>query len=38
MAHAGQLGTFVLPEWRGRGVGRALFEATRRFADTGGLP
>jgi len=36
MAHAGQLGTFVLPEWRGRGVGRALFDATRPFADTAG--
>ena len=36
MAHAGQLGTFVLPEWRGRGVGRALFQATRLFADTAG--
>ncbi len=32
MAHVGQLGTFVLPAWRGRGVGRALFDATLRFA------
>jgi RimJ/RimL family protein N-acetyltransferase len=32
MAHVGQLGTFLLPEWRGRGVGRALFAATRQFA------
>src|SRR5215471_5708522 len=22
MAHVGQLGTFLLPEWRGRGIGR----------------
>ena len=36
MSHAGTLGTFVLPEWRGRGVGRALFEATRRFANAAG--
>jgi RimJ/RimL family protein N-acetyltransferase len=32
MAHVGQLGTFLLPEWRRRGVGKALFDATRRFA------
>jgi ribosomal protein S18 acetylase RimI-like enzyme len=32
MAHVGQLGTFVQPAARGLGVGRALFEATRRFA------
>lgn len=32
MAHVGQLGTFLLPEWRRRGVGMALFDATRRFA------
>ena len=31
MAHVGQLGTFLLPEWRGRGVGQALFHATMRF-------
>jgi ribosomal protein S18 acetylase RimI-like enzyme len=36
MAHAGTLGTFVLPEWRGRGVGRALFDATVRFACAAG--
>ena len=32
MAHVGQLGTFLLPEWRGRGVGRALFDVTISFA------
>jgi RimJ/RimL family protein N-acetyltransferase len=32
MAHVGQLGTFLLPEWRRRGVGQSLFSATRRFA------
>jgi ribosomal protein S18 acetylase RimI-like enzyme len=32
MAHVGQLGTFILPAWRGRGVGTALFQATHRFA------
>jgi RimJ/RimL family protein N-acetyltransferase len=32
MAHVGQLGTFLLPEWRGRGIGRSLFAATRQFA------
>ena len=32
MSHVAQVGTFVLPSWRGRGVGPALFEATRPFA------
>jgi L-amino acid N-acyltransferase YncA len=32
MSHVAQVGTFVLPAWRGRGVGPALFEVTRRFA------
>jgi putative acetyltransferase len=32
MAHVGSIGTFLLPDWRNRGVGRALFDATRRFA------
>jgi RimJ/RimL family protein N-acetyltransferase len=32
MAHVGQVGTFLLPEWRGRGVGRALFNSTTQFA------
>ena len=36
MAHVGQLGTFLLPEWRRRGVGLALFDATRRFAASTG--
>jgi RimJ/RimL family protein N-acetyltransferase len=36
MAHVGSLGTFLLPEWRNRGVGRALFAATRPFAASNG--
>jgi L-amino acid N-acyltransferase YncA len=32
MAHVGQLGTYLLPEWRGHGIGRAMFAATRQFA------
>jgi RimJ/RimL family protein N-acetyltransferase len=36
MAHVGQLGTFLLPAWRRRGVGLALFDATRRFATSAG--
>jgi RimJ/RimL family protein N-acetyltransferase len=36
MAHVGQLGTFLLPEWRRRGVGLALFDATKRFAASTG--
>lgn len=32
MAHVAQLGTFILPSWRRHGVGRALFQETRRFA------
>lgn len=32
MAHVGQLGTFLLPEWRHRGVGRQLWEFTLTFA------
>lgn len=36
MAHVGQLGTFVLPRWRGHGIGEALFAATRQFAVAAG--
>lgn len=32
MAHVGQLGTFVLPDWRESGVGRQLWHATKAFA------
>jgi ribosomal protein S18 acetylase RimI-like enzyme len=32
MAHVGQLGTFLLPAWRGRGVGRELWKATAAVA------
>jgi RimJ/RimL family protein N-acetyltransferase len=32
MAHVGQLGTFILPSWRGKGVGATLFHSTQRFA------
>ena len=32
MAHVGQVGTFLLPAWRGRGVGRELWNATAAFA------
>ncbi|MPZ20695.1 MAG: GNAT family N-acetyltransferase [Luteitalea sp.] len=32
MTHVGQVGTFILPEWRGRGVGRQLWKATASFA------
>ena len=36
MAHVAQLGTFLLPAWRGRGVGRALFLETCSFARSSG--
>jgi aminoglycoside 6'-N-acetyltransferase I len=36
MAHVGQLGTYLLPAWRGRGVGRALFRETTQFARSAG--
>jgi ribosomal protein S18 acetylase RimI-like enzyme len=32
MAHVGQVGTFLLPEWRGLRVGRQLWNATLAFA------
>ena len=36
MVHVGQLGTFIIPSWRGRGVGAALFQTTRQFALSAG--
>jgi ribosomal protein S18 acetylase RimI-like enzyme len=36
MAHVGQIGTFVLPAWRGCGLGRALWDATLAFAREAG--
>jgi RimJ/RimL family protein N-acetyltransferase len=36
MAHVGQVGTFLLPTWRGRGIGRALWSATSTFARDAG--
>jgi len=36
MAQVGQLGTFVLPEWRGRGAGRLLWGSTEPFARAAG--
>jgi ribosomal protein S18 acetylase RimI-like enzyme len=36
MAHVGQVGTFLLPEWRGRGLGRQLWTTTRSFARESG--
>jgi RimJ/RimL family protein N-acetyltransferase len=32
MAHVGQIGTFLTPEWRRRGVGEVLFQSTLDFA------
>ncbi|MBV9172361.1 MAG: GNAT family N-acetyltransferase [Chloroflexi bacterium] len=32
MAHVGQVGTFLLPAWRGMGVGRQLWNMTLGFA------
>jgi ribosomal protein S18 acetylase RimI-like enzyme len=32
MAHVGQLGTFLRPDWRHQGIGQALFHATLDFA------
>lgn len=36
MAHVAQFGTFLLPEWRGRGVGSALFKTALAFARASG--
>ena len=36
MAHVAQLGTFLMPEWRRRGVGHALFQETGSFARSAG--
>ena len=36
MSHVGQLGTFLLPAWRRRGVGRRLWETTLAFAREAG--
>jgi ribosomal protein S18 acetylase RimI-like enzyme len=36
MAHVGQVGTFLLPGWRGLGVGRQLWSATETFAREAG--
>ncbi|MGH9783836.1 MAG: GNAT family N-acetyltransferase [Terriglobia bacterium] len=36
MAHVGQVGTFLLPDWRGLGVGRQLWRATESFARKAG--
>jgi phosphinothricin acetyltransferase len=37
MAHVGQVGTFLKPEWRRRGIGQALFQRTSQFARTHGF-
>ena len=37
MAHVGQIGTFLKPEWRRRGIGQALFQRTAQFARTCGF-
>jgi ribosomal protein S18 acetylase RimI-like enzyme len=36
MAHVGQVGTFILPAWRSRGVGRQLWDVTLPFARAAG--
>jgi GNAT superfamily N-acetyltransferase len=36
MAHVGRVGTFLLPEWRGQGVGRRLWKATELFGREAG--
>jgi ribosomal protein S18 acetylase RimI-like enzyme len=35
MAHVGQVETFLLPEWRARGVGHKLWGSTQSFARQG---
>jgi ribosomal protein S18 acetylase RimI-like enzyme len=36
MAHVGQVGTFLLPDWRRLGIGRQLWTATHAFARDAG--
>ena len=36
MAHVGQVGTFLLPDWRRRGIGNQLWSATRAFGRDAG--
>ena len=36
MAHVGQIGTFLLPAWRGQGIGSRLFGNTLPFASEAG--
>ena len=36
MAHVGQVGTFLLPRWRGQGIGRQLWKETESFARKAG--
>jgi ribosomal protein S18 acetylase RimI-like enzyme len=36
MHHVAQAGTFLMPEWRGQGIGNALFRITERFAGEAG--
>jgi RimJ/RimL family protein N-acetyltransferase len=36
MAHVGQVGTFLMPEWRGLGGGRLLWNATNSFGREAG--
>jgi ribosomal protein S18 acetylase RimI-like enzyme len=36
MAHVGHVGTFLLPDWRGRGLGRQLWTASASFGREAG--
>ncbi len=36
MSHVGQVGTFLLPDWRGLGLGRQLWAVTESFARSTG--